>query len=209
MTAPALRTVPPIPPDEPTALSDNTEKKQSPICSLSGEVSADRGNTIKLDHEAGALLAVFGDRSKLSAGEEKLAGPFTLTAVNDLLQVALAGQKLEPGPFPVDRVNAMLQGMSAFEPTNELEGMIAMQATALHFASMDLLRRGLATGKDAVRQSCLGQANKCSRTFAVLVESLARHRGKTTTQRVIVENVTVEAGGQAVVGAVQGGGGGR
>jgi hypothetical protein len=209
MTAPALRPVPDSPPQEATALADDTARKQSPRCSLSGEVSAARVNTVKLDHEPGALLAVFGDRSKVSAGEEKLAGPFTLTAVNDLLQVALAGQKLEPGPLPLDRINAMMQAMSAFEPTNELEGMIAMQATALHLASMESIRRGLAAGNDAVRQSCLSQANKCSRTYTVLVEALARHRGKTTTQRVIVENVTVEAGGQAVVGTVQGGGGQR
>ncbi|MBX9746449.1 MAG: hypothetical protein K2X34_06080 [Hyphomonadaceae bacterium] len=206
MTAPALRPVPVTPQDEPAALADNTAEKQprSPRCLLSGEVSADRATAVKLDHEPGALLAVFGDRSEASAGEERLAGPFTLSAANDLLQIALAGQKLEPGPLPVDRVNAMMQAMSAFEPTNELEGMIAMQATALHVASMDSIRRSLAAGNDAVRSSCLSQANKCSRTFATLVEALARHRGKTTTQRVIVENVTVHPGGQAVVGAVAG-----
>ncbi|MBK6703809.1 MAG: hypothetical protein IPG56_08675 [Caulobacteraceae bacterium] len=47
-------------------------------------------------------------------------------------------------------------------------------------------------------------ANKSARTFATLLETLNRHRGKTTTQRVIVENVNVQAGGQAVVGAVAG-----
>jgi hypothetical protein len=48
------------------------------------------------------------------------------------------------------------------------------------------------------------------RSYAALFEALDRHRGKGQPQVVRVERVTVEAGGQAIVGAVsQGGGGGR
>lgn len=47
----------------------------------------------------------------------------------------------------------------------------------------------------------LGAANKLSRTFSQLVETLNRHRGK-GHQKVTVEHVHVHAGGQAVVGTV-------
>ena len=57
----------------------------------------------------------------------------------------------------------------------------------------------------AVRRRCLTAAAGCtgalSRSFAVLLEALNRHRGK-GQQKVTVEHVTVNAGGQAIVGAV-------
>ena len=52
----------------------------------------------------------------------------------------------------------------------------------------------------------LNQANKLSRTYANLVEALNRHRGK-GQQKISVEHVHVHAGGQAIVGAVETGGG--
>ena len=56
------------------------------------------------------------------------------------------------------------------------------------------------------RRESLSQANKLSRTYTTLLESLNRHRGK-GQQRVTVEHVHVHSGGQAIVGAVEGGGG--
>jgi hypothetical protein len=48
----------------------------------------------------------------------------------------------------------------------------------------------------------LTQANKLSRTYAVLLDALNRHRGK-GQQKVTVEHVHVHSGGQAVVGMVE------
>jgi hypothetical protein len=57
------------------------------------------------------------------------------------------------------------------------------------------------------RRENLNQANKLSRTYATLLESLNRHRGK-GQQKVTVEHVHVHAGGQAVVGSIEIPGGG-
>ena len=57
------------------------------------------------------------------------------------------------------------------------------------------------------RRENLGQANKLSRTYTTLLEALNRHRGK-GNQKVTVEHVTVNSGGQAIVGAVAHPGGG-
>jgi hypothetical protein len=43
---------------------------------------------------------------------------------------------------------------------------------------------------------------KAMRTYAQLMDSLNRGRGKGVTQQIVVKHVTVEAGAQAVVGAV-------
>jgi hypothetical protein len=51
----------------------------------------------------------------------------------------------------------------------------------------------------------LNAASRMSRTYAALLEALNRHRGK-GQQVVRVEHVTVQAGGQAIVGTVSQGG---
>ena len=58
------------------------------------------------------------------------------------------------------------------------------------------------------RQLNLNAANKLSRTYTTLLDALNRHRGK-GQQVVRVEHVTVQAGGQAIVGSVTQGGGGH
>ena len=47
----------------------------------------------------------------------------------------------------------------------------------------------------------MSQANKLCRTYALLLDALNRHRGK-GQQKVTVEHVHVNAGGQAIVGVV-------
>ena len=49
----------------------------------------------------------------------------------------------------------------------------------------------------AVWRESLNQANRLSRTFAAMHEALNRHRGKGSQQKVTVEHVTVNEGGQA------------
>jgi hypothetical protein len=51
------------------------------------------------------------------------------------------------------------------------------------------------------RRENLSQANKLSRTYALLLDALNRHRGK-GQQKVTVQHVRVNTGGQAIVGVV-------
>jgi hypothetical protein len=79
---------------------------------------------------------------------------------------------------------------------------------AVHEAAMEAFRRAaLAEQTFAGRELGLKYGAKLSRTYAALVETLGRHRGKGQPQVVRVERVTVEAGGRAIVGAVAQGGG--
>src|SRR5262245_3554181 len=57
------------------------------------------------------------------------------------------------------------------------------------------------------RRENLNHANKLSRTYATLLETLNRHRGK-GQQKVTVEHVHVHSGGKAIVGNVETPGGG-
>jgi hypothetical protein len=92
--------------------------------------------------------------------------------------------------------------MVGIRPKDELEGMIAAQLLAAHNAAMECYRRAM-IGEQTFegRRENLSQANKLSGTYAVLLDSLNRHRGK-GQQKVTVEHVHVHSGGQAVVGMV-------
>jgi hypothetical protein len=99
--------------------------------------------------------------------------------------------------------SAMVAALSGICPRDEIEGMIAAQLVAAHNAAMECDRRGMIGEQTfAGRQENLNQANKLSRTYAVLLDTLNRHRGK-GQQKVTVEHVHVHAGGQAVVGTVE------
>jgi hypothetical protein len=98
---------------------------------------------------------------------------------------------------------AAYYAMAGIKPKDELEGMIAAQLVACHYASMDCYRRAAIENQTLQgRQENLNQANKLSRTYAMLVETLNRHRGK-GQQKVTVEHVHVHEGGQAIVGNIE------
>jgi hypothetical protein len=104
--------------------------------------------------------------------------------------------------------HATVDALIGIKPGDELEGMIAAQLVACHNASMECHRRAMIREQTFEgRRENLNQANKLSRTYAALLESLNRHRGK-GAQKVTVEHVHVHEGGQAIVGNVESPGGG-
>ena len=100
--------------------------------------------------------------------------------------------------------NAAIAGLIGIAPQDEIEGMIAAQLIAAHNATMECYRRAMIDEQTLEgRRDNLSQANKLSRTYAVLLDALNRYRGKEGQQKVTVEHVDVHAGGQAVVGLVE------
>jgi hypothetical protein len=101
------------------------------------------------------------------------------------------------------QILAIIGAIQGLGPKDEIEGMIVAQMLAAHHAAMECFRRAM-LGEQTFegRYESLNQANKLSRTHIALVEALNRHRGK-GQQRVTVEHVTVNAGGQAIVGSLE------
>jgi len=106
------------------------------------------------------------------------------------------------------RERAAVYRLAGIAPQDAVEGMLAAQLVATHGAAMECFRRAHLPDQDGHgHQLCLGHATRLVRSFAALSEALDRHRGK-GQQVVRVEHVTVQAGGQAIVGAVTPGAGG-
>ncbi len=113
------------------------------------------------------------------------------------------GQGTTPGAL-----NFALDAVASLEPRDGLEVMLCSQLVALHSQGMEYMRRAMLPEQtnDGVDHN-VNRATKMLRTFATLTESLRAHRGG-GKQTMTVEHVTVQAGGQAIVGTVNRGVGG-
>ncbi|MGI3903032.1 MAG: hypothetical protein ACRYGP_30250 [Janthinobacterium lividum] len=102
---------------------------------------------------------------------------------------------------PLENYSAGLTGLAlrGFAPKDPVEAMIASQAVALHFASLECSRRAMLPGQPADMASRLRKdAANSARAMIDMAEALDRRRGK-GPQTIRVERVVVQDGGQAVV----------
>jgi len=126
--------------------------------------------------------------------------------------VGLIGQLADAGTrrrkLDERELNFMLSVVKGAKPKDQIEAMLAAQMAAVHTATMTFARR-LANVENIAQQDSAERAfNKLARTFATQVEALKRYRTG-GQQKVTVEHVTVNEGGQAIVGNVTHGGRGR
>lgn len=103
---------------------------------------------------------------------------------------------------------AGISAMVSANPQDTIEGMLLAQLIASHNAGMECYRRAMNPQQTFEgRGHNLSQANKLSRTSAVLVEALSRYRSR-GEQKITVQHVNIASGGQAIVGVVEAGGAG-
>jgi len=102
-------------------------------------------------------------------------------------------------------LNFMLSVVTSVEPRDQIEAMLAAQMAAVHMATMTFARRLAHVDTIPQQDSAERTFNKLSRTFAAQVGALKHYRTG-GEQKVTVEHVTVNEGGQAIVGNVSHGG---
>ena len=97
--------------------------------------------------------------------------------------------------------NDALAVLHSMAPRDALEGMLGAQLVALHGLAMGTLQQAQGAETPERRERLVRQATRLTGAFAAHADALHRRRNG-GTQRVVVERVEVQAGGQAVVGAV-------
>jgi hypothetical protein len=108
-----------------------------------------------------------------------------------------------------EEINAGLAAVDGLQPRDEIEAMLAIQMVATHETAMEMLTRAKQAEFMPQLQECGTLAVKLLRTYTAQVEALARLR-RGGEQKVVVQHVYVNEGGQAIVGNVnQPGGGGK
>lgn len=103
-------------------------------------------------------------------------------------------------------LKAVLNGANHTNPADPVEALLLTQMLTCHEHALDMLRKSTKASFGEAAQTWLKLANSLMATYTKQLEVLARYQ-RGATQKVIVEHVTVEAGGQAAIGNISGGGG--
>ena len=160
-------------------------------------------------HKPPKLFVQWGDDNQMSIGMngdfgrlEKAAGHSEVWS-GLISQIAILGSQGNR----VDNAasNFALGFVDAMKPKDAAEALLFTQMAAVHQATMMMARR-LNHVENILQQDAAERAlNKLARTYAAQMDTLKRYRSNGQTVR--VERVTVESGGQAIVGNVSKGGG--
>jgi hypothetical protein len=157
---------------------------------------------VTLTHKGGAVH-VSTDHPMPSLGQTLLMQAMGVTnmdffngLLNQLINVGTHGATPDE-----QGLNFMLAMVRAVEPKDEVEAMLAAQMGAVHMATMTFARRLNHVDNIPQQDSAERAFNKLARTFAVQLEALKRYRTG-GEQKVTVHHVTVNEGGQAIVGSV-------
>ncbi len=86
--------------------------------------------------------------------------------------------------------------------------MLAAQMIGVHNIAMNFMGKATRTDRVDFMSTYMNGATKSLRTFAAQMEALKKYRTG-GQQKMIVEHVHVNEGGQAIVGTVNQGGGGN
>jgi hypothetical protein len=148
------------------------------------------------DGDAGAFLVKMAQAT--GTGSAQLQNILAMAVAKAMGCAEDQGEK----PY-IDRLNAALAIMHAIGRQTPVEGMLGAQMAVAHAMSMRAADFACWSHDTEVKRGWAALSVKFMKTFCTQVETLERLRGRGgSTQTVRVEHVTVEAGGQAIVGAI-------
>jgi hypothetical protein len=103
----------------------------------------------------------------------------------------------------VERFAQAIAMLGEMHPKNAQEAMLAVQMTAVHETALVLLKRATLPGQTfEATDANVVRATRLMRVFNEQLGLLAKLQGRTGQQKVVVEHVNVEPGGNAIVGPV-------
>ncbi len=175
-----------FPPERQTGATKPTEEKSPPDrCELAPLI--DQGRAI-------------AEAKKLLAQATGVKDPELAARIID--QVSHI-QALWPFGNATEAVQAAAEMMIELKPENLMEALLATQSIGVHHAALScLMRTGLPVKSVEDVDVYARVAARLMRLSIEQVEVMAKFRGKTSRQKVTVEQVHVHEGGQAIVGAV-------
>jgi len=128
---------------------------------------------------------------------QDLMGMRTLDAANGVYSTAITAL----GKSAEKHANFVSAMFAETEPQDAIEAMLISQMTTTHVAMATLAERMTYQESYQVRESYERSMTRLSRTYLAQMDALKKYRAK-AQQIVRVERVTVNEGGQAIVGDV-------
>ena len=124
-------------------------------------------------------------------------------------QATLASSSQISAGDQVKTLNLISAAMLDISPRDCLEGMLSAQMVTTHNQAMECLKRAMIKDQPfEIAASYRNQGIKLLRTYAAQMEALKRYRTG-GQQKMIIEHVHVHKGGQAIVGSLDRGRGGK
>ena len=119
-------------------------------------------------------------------------------------------KNINPDGLDYDKVvpaaNAAMAILAGIKPQNEIEALLAVQMVSVHNLGSECIKRAMSDGQSPEeRQANVRYATKMTRTFIAQMAALKNYR-QGGQQKMTVEHVHVNEGGQAIVGPVNQGG---
>src|SRR5262245_16838982 len=173
------------------------QRRTGPVPRYKFAATGPKSAQVSADHpEAAMACALLADT--FGTGDYELASGL-------MCQLSDAGRL---GPLPTTQeLDLMLRLVRGICPKDETEALLACQMAAIHNATMTAARRLNHCETIPQQDSASNMLNKLARTFPSQMEALKRYRSE-GQQTIKVQHVTVNEGGQAIVGNVSQGGGG-
>ena len=166
-----------------TSASEPAEKTKRKPPSLKVE---DDNNCLKIE--------IDGDFDRIS--NEVTSKSVALGLIGQIVSLGSRGKRQDE-----QAANFAIGFLDAMKPEDAAEALLLTQMAATHQAMMMMAQK--LNHVDTIRQQDAAERamNKLARTYAAQMETIKRYRSK-GKQTVRVERVTIENGGQAVVGNV-------
>jgi len=181
----------------------NTQKKDVPIM----QPSLDNENRLKVVRDG---------PPKFKLLKKNTVGPIEKDPEKNLIQM-----KEATGSSDVDFIRGLLNQVSAtfqsesaeqranfnvalmhgLNPKDEIEGVLITQMVGTHNLIMEFMKRAMIPGQYLeAGNDYTSRALKLMSLYLRQVDTLEKHRGKLSEQKVIVEHVHIHEGGKAIVG---------
>jgi len=203
---------------EPVPNSEATRWKPGPKCPTCSVIPKDEASGMNKNK----VLAPSKTKSQLAAEEKFYSMIPTIpdaTGIRDhtiadriVCQVAESLLVAAPAVTPETVKSRLIQAigtLSEVGPQNGSEAMLSAQMIAAHEAAIHFTKLGAAQTRLEAVEVCARQATRFMRVFNEQLEAMQKLKGKTGQQKVTVEHVHVNEGGQAIVGALVAQPGGR
>jgi len=171
-----------------------SESEQEEVWTLKGR------KKLKPSHQT---FGIEGNNSSIKIALDPIAQVFGTKNVNSTFILArqVADVTAVDGGRDIQNFRSAIATIDGIGPKDELERLLAVQMIAAHHLATECLKR--AADEDQTLEELntkINLATKLLRTFTTQMEALNRHRGKVS--QMIVGNVSVSEGGQAIVGSV-------
>ena len=189
-------------PDPNAGKYQPTAREQAALAKYQAQTAAEKTPRIKVSHDKKAT-AISLDHPDELIGTALLTealgtvdGDFVIGLLTQLGNATSQDQRPNESA-----INFLLSVIKGAKPKDQFEAMLAAQMAAIHTATMTFTRQ-LANVETIEQQDSAERAlNKLARTYAMQMEALKRYRTG-GEQKVTVQHVSVNEGGQAIVGTV-------